>query len=110
MAARAAQMSQELSRLDAAPIDQDKFDRVYNDVLEGSNSNQSRSPPSDEVRFFRFFTISDQILKQDSDNDEFTMPVRNQPTEETDNKPRFRSRFLDKVRGKIDDKPEKDTK
>ena len=48
MAARAAQMSQELSRLDAAPIDQDKFDRVYNDVLEGSSA-QSRSPPSDEV-------------------------------------------------------------
>ena len=48
MAARAAQMSQELSRLDAAPVDHDKFDRVYNDVLEGGSA-QSRSPPSDEV-------------------------------------------------------------
>ena len=38
------------------------------------------------------------------------MPVRNQQMEDTDNKPRFRSRFLDKVRGKIDDKPDKDTK
>ena len=96
MAARAAQMSQELSKLDAAPIDQDKFDRVYNDVLTGTASGSPPSDPSED---------------EDEDFDKFSStPSSNTKPEPIQEKPKFRSRFLDRVRGKIDDSPDKSQK
>ena len=97
MAARAAQMSQELSKLDAAPIDQDKFDRVYNDVLTGTASGSPPSDPSDD---------------DEEDFDKFSSPPSShtKPEPVTD-KPKFRSRFLDRVRGKIEsESPDKSPK
>ncbi|CBY34633.1 unnamed protein product [Oikopleura dioica] len=93
MAARAAEMSAELSALDAEPIDNEKFDRVYNDVLE---KKKSTTPESDE----------DDL----SDEDEFEAPPKRQSKESnnsaSENAPKFRSRFLDKVRGSISEKPD----
>jgi len=91
MAARAAEMSAELSALDAEPIDNEKFDRVYNDVLEKKKS----TTPESEVDDF-------------SDENDFEAPPKRQSKESnsSENAPKFRSRFLDKVRGTISEIPD----
>lgn len=92
MAARAAQMSQELSRLDAEPVDHVKFDKVYNDVLE---NKKSTSPPSEDEDF-----VDDELPKYQINRTHSKESFKS--TSDTE-KPKFRSRFLDKIRGTIDE-------
>ena len=73
--------------MDAQPVDHDKFDQVYNDVLE---KKKSVSPESDEEDF----SYSRKPVGK----------IESSPEEEpATSKPKFRSRFLDKVRGTLDD-------
>jgi hypothetical protein len=62
---------------------------VYNDVLE---KKKSTTPESDVDDF--------------SDEDDFEAPPKRQSKESNENAPKFRSRFLDKVRGTISEKPD----
>ena len=94
MAARAAQMSKELSLLDAEPVDHVKFDKVYNDVLE---KKKSISPPSEE---------DDDFEEEETNKVQMRRQLSKESLKSSDSaeKPKFRSRFLDKVRGTIDPK------
>ena len=64
---------------------------MYNDVLE---KKKSTTPESDVDDF--------------SDEDDFEAPPKRQSKESnsSENAPKFRSRFLDKVRGTISEKPD----
>ena len=64
---------------------------MYNDVLE---KKKSTTPESDDDDF--------------SDEDDFEAPPKRQSKESnsSENAPKFRSRFLDKVRGTISEKPD----